>query len=239
MLELADKFRFYTHLFSLRPDVEMGLYEVLEGEGISKEVREHFQDILPDDYLDFYAVYNGLDFRYELPDSEGDLGNHGINLDRLEPGGRTSKWWESYGYETVDFEHSFGVLPAERPNAQWQVEYVQEEGVDKKDATIAFHGSAPEDTVRWDNFEDYLTDAAKHGFIWFWQRGGGGGGVDSLAFLLDNSVDPSTPRDELRHLLVEQGEKIEDFFEVDVTEEVAEELIEWLGDRVVLLLPDA
>lgn len=241
MLTLADRFRCFAYLFELRDDVDITGWDIIENEGISKERRRDLEGTIPEDYLDFYSVFDGLTFRYELPGLEGDHAEHGIVLEQLDPAvptGQEGKWWESFGHESVDFKYSLNILPADLPNNQWQVQFLQTEGTEKREAKVAFHGPSPGETRWWDTFEDYMTDGARHGFYWFWEQGGGIGGVDTLEYLLENSVDASMSDDELAGLLVAQGDKLNDELPVDVTEEVADALVDWLADRVVLLIPE-
>jgi len=239
-MDLAEKFRLFVYLFDRRPDIEVSSFEVIEQEGLTAKEAAPFKDKLPEDFSSFLKTFDGLEFSYRitsLEDHQGSGSGGSITLERLGDSGR--QWWAHHGFEPLEFEN---YMMLEDVNGEWTAKYVQMEGQEKKDATISFFSSGDDYYKTWSSFEEYLQDGARNAFVWMWQQ------ADVywecavlLGALLRASVDPSTPREELRERLFAQFEKIHPAIRRDVplelTAEKADELIDWLGDRVVLLLP--
>lgn len=236
-MELADRFRFFIYLFEQRPDVDITMFEVIEEEGFEGS---DFDEEVPEDLLDFYRVFDGLEFSYDIAEGLDDHNGSGsggrVTFERLMTG--RSKWWGPAGWEPIDFHENFVV---ENINDEWMAQYVRQEDEAKTDARIAFFSSGDDYVNWWDDFEAYLTDGARHAFVWMWQQADVYWEVEVLLdVLLSNSIAPSTPREQIRDRLMEIGEDIGfEFLPLDVTDEVADDLIGWLGDRVVLLVPQS
>lgn len=87
------------------------------------------------------------------------------------------------------------------------------------DGQTAFIQWSLEKRVRFGSLTEYLTEGAGAGFCAFWQKS-----RDDGRFLLDASLPVTTPTAAIRELLLPQ-----------VGETMADDLIAWLGERIVVL----
>ncbi|MCA9658189.1 MAG: pentapeptide repeat-containing protein [Myxococcales bacterium] len=216
----------YIHVLGQRPDVFV--YDTRIGAPLSKAGLLAYHKGAPKEWLALASEVNSLEFNWVLAAKKGERheSSKGYNGGRCELVGlpapgyicwhRIPEWRKEY--DDYEAEASFDDFVAEGRTV-----FSYDPGQRPEQARLVFDDANDCERHELGSLEDYFTDGARAGFVWYWQVGSGG---EFRQALLDSSIARDTSPATIVRLLEGKG----------LTPAEARAMVKWLGDDVVILL---
>src|SRR5690606_15299050 len=215
-MDLHAKLELFFRLFARRPDVHVWVSRVIPRASPAPQLPAD-----ADALLGTRSSCFAWSFDPPEPGDERPEGNGG----RLWLDAGHGEGWQSQDERWLDGVASS--LLIDDVVAEGLGLLVVDEGGAITDARPAFHDANDEALYRYASLEDYLTQGARKGFVWYWASPGSRDAADVLEQLHEGSLPAGTEPAVLRARLEAQGAALEE----------AEALWRWLGDDARLLVP--
>lgn len=223
---IPELLRLWIRLFAQRPDIYVRTNT--HGAPTSTATVAALTQRLPPDILALAAGSGPLHFCYVFADQrEGmDGSSEGYNGGRINlVGFKHFRWWDrpaEWDFVSFKAQAMFDELQAEGSTM-----LSHDPGESETDALLVFDDANDCERHPMGTSEEYLTQGARRGFVWYWPKLEYWEANDFVAKLFKGSIPRTSPEAAIRSALVARG--------LDAAE--ADSMWRWLGRDAVLLIP--
>ena len=222
----AHRLLCYIRVFSQRSDVVILRNQLGQPVGNS-QLKNNLWGVIPDHVLALAAELGPMEWTWVFKSDHAEVGDsaEGYKGGRINlVGFKNFRWWDKpkdWDFCTFKAQSMFDELQNE---GSTMLSFDPDEG--QMDAILTFDDANDVERFPMGTVEEYFTQGAKRGFVWYWQRPEYHEARDFTGRLFANSLPRDTPPATIASLLVAKG----------LSEPEAQSMIDWLGEEVVILL---